>query len=630
MLDALRKSAGSWFAKILIGLLVLSFAVWGIADIFTGFGRNVAAKVGSTEISSLTFDRAYRQELNRIGQQLGRPLSTTEGAQFGIPQQTLGRLIAEAAMNEEARQLNLGVSDKALARQIQSDPAFQGPTGGYDRNQLALILRNNGMSEDEYVIERRQLAERQQLAEAIVGRMAAPAAYVEALFDFQNQTRDVEFAVLNPEPLSDIAAPGEEALKTYFEDHKEQFRAPEYREVALLELSPQMLARPGDITDEDARAEYDRNKQDYFQPERRDIRQMTFQSKEDADAAAAKLAGGTTFDELMAERNLSNNDVDLGLMAKADLLDDTIADAAFNMEAGETSGVIDGRFAPVIINVPVIQPETTQPFDAVKADIKAMLAQYQAEQEVHDLLTEIEDARAGGALLQEVSDRFSLPLTTPPAFDQDAKGETGQAVDLPDVDGLIAGTFDSDVGIENDPLNIGRDGYLWYEVTKVIPSRDRTLDEVRDEVITAWKQQEAEKRLNAHADELLKELQNGTSLQTIAQRDGLDVETESGLTRTTPQGAISSGALSQIFAGPDGLVTNVPTIDGNGRVLVKVTNVGQPAYFAESQDVRAIGQQLAQQLQDSLINQYVADIEDTAGVEVNSAVVSQVIGLGNT
>ena len=140
MLDALRKGAGTWVAKIFIALLVLSFGVWGVADVLrNGFGQNVAAKVGGTEISLQDFDRAYRRDLNRFGQQLGRPLSTKEGAQLGIPQQTLGTLIAEAALNENARTMNLGISDEKLSVQIQQDPSFRS-AGSYDPNLLKQIL----------------------------------------------------------------------------------------------------------------------------------------------------------------------------------------------------------------------------------------------------------------------------------------------------------------------------------------------------------------------------------------------------------------------------------------------------------------------------------------------------------
>ncbi|MEJ8475600.1 SurA N-terminal domain-containing protein [Roseibium algae] len=630
MLDALRKGAGTWIAKLFIALLVMSFAVWGVADIFQGFGQNVAAKVGDTEISLFSFDRSYRRDLNNLGRQVGRPLSTVEGAQYGIPQQTLGKLVAEAAMNEEATSMNLGVSDEKLATLIQADPAFQRPGGGYDRSQLAQVLRNNGMSEDEYVIERRQLAERQQLAEGITGGMSTPIAYLEALYSFQAETRDISYLQLEPSVLGEIADPSEDDLKTYFEAEKAQFKAPEYREVSILELSPAKLARADDVTDEAVAEEYERDKAQYFEPERRKVRQMSFPKAEDATAAAEKLAGGMTFDELMAEKNLTNNDVDLGLMAQSDFLDSAIGEAAFALAQGETSNVVEGRFSSVILDVTEIEPETTQPLADVADKIRETLAREQAEREVLDLLNEIEDARAGGAPLADVAKRFSLQIMTPAAFDATGKGQDDVAVEMPEASGLVAGTFNSDVGIENDPLQLGDRGFLWYEVVKVIPERDRELTEVHDRVVAAWKQDQTVQRLKDLSAEVLAKLNSGTTLEALAGENGVTIKTVPAAKRGGDTGDLGADAIVAAFAGPAGITADVEATNGTDRLILKVDAVNTAAFFAEAEDSIQLRQQLSQQLQDSLLNQYVTDIEDKAGVEINQASIAQVINPAET
>ncbi|WP_417668668.1 SurA N-terminal domain-containing protein [Roseibium sp.] len=627
MLDALRKGAGTWVAKLFIALLVMSFAVWGVADIFQGFGRNVAAKVGNTEISLFTFDRTYRQDLNNLGRQIGRPLSTTEGAQFGIPQQTLGKLVAEAAMNEKATQLNLGISDQKLAELIQAEPAFQRAGGGYDRAQLQQALRNAGLTEDEYVVERRQLAERQQVAEGLSGGMLAPNAYLEALHSYQAETRNISYVVIENSALETVEDPSDDQLAAFFEAEKSRFKAPEYRAVALLELSPSKLARPDDVSDNDVSAEYERDKDRFSQPERRRVRQMSFTSADEAEAAAEKLAAGTSFDELMNERSLGDNDVNLGLMAKSDFLDEAIADAAFSIGEGATSGVVEGRFASVILDVVEVQPESTKPFAEVADDIRQTLASEQAEREVLDLLDEIEDARAGGAALTEVANRFGLEIQTPAAFDSTGKDENEAVVTLPETDGLVSGVFDSDLQVENDPLPLGDRGFLWYEVTNVIPSRDRELSEVRDRVAAAWREAEVAKRLETLAADSLAKLNAGTDINALAEELGTAVKTATDVSRTGDNGDLGRDALSAAFAGPVGTTAEVPATNAPARLVLKVDAVNSAAFFAEAQDVLQLRQQLSRQLQDSLLNQYVSDIEQKAGVEVNQAAIAQVIGL---
>ncbi|WP_299812865.1 peptidylprolyl isomerase [uncultured Roseibium sp.] len=627
MLDALRRGAGTWFAKLFIALLIFSFAVWGISGFLGNVNQDTVARVGDADISLFDFDRTYRQDLNRLGQQFGRPLTPVEGASLGVPQQSLGKLIAEAAMNDTARNLKLGVSDERLASIIQSDPAFQGPGGRYDRSRLQQVLQANGYREDEYVLQRRAIAERSQLAEGLAGGMKAPLTYLEVLDAYQRETRDAEYLIVTGDYIGEIADPAESDLSTYFEENKDAFRAPEFREIKFVALTPETVARPDDIRDEDARTEYELRSEDFSQPERRKVRQMTFPSQEAAEEAATELENGKTFDELMSDRNLSDNDVSLGVMSKTDFLDETLGNAAFSLEEGATSAPVEGRFSTVILNVEEVLPESTQPFEEVKAGIVQDLAREQAEREILDLLDEVEDARAGGALLDEIGERFSLNVETPEAFDASGKSMNGGDVDLPEAEGLIAGAFDSDVGIENDVVPLGDRGFLWYEVSKVTPSRDRTLDEVRQDVIAAWKTDELAKRLSDTAADLHAKAESGTPLQALAEETGLEVKTATGLTRNAPSGDLGRDAVSAVFGGPVGTSATTASADGAGQLVLKVTGKTAAEFNASSPEVTALGQQMSQQIQDSVLGQFITDRENKAGVEINNAAISQVIGL---
>ena len=627
MLDALRKGAGTWIAKLFIALLIFSFAIWGVTDFLQGFGQNTAAKVGDTEVSLLDFDRTYRQDLNRLGQQLGRPLTPSEGTALGIPQQSLGKLIAEAAMNNTAQSLKLSLSDEQLASIIQSDPAFQGLNGRYDRSRLQQVLQANGYREDEYVIQRRLIAERSQLAEGIAGGLIAPTTYLEALDAYQRENRAAEYLLITADTIGEIEDPASDALSTYFEENKADFRAPEYREIKFVALTPETLARPDDVNEADARAEYERRADDFYQPERRKIRQMSFPSKEAAEEAAAELHDGKTFDQLMSERNLGNNDVSLGVMRKGDFLDEALSEAAFSLEEGASSDAVEGRFSTVILNVEEILPESTQPFEEVKDGIVQELAKEQAEREILDLLDEIEDARAGGALLDEVGERFSLTVETPEAFDASGQSTAGTEVTLPEAEGLVAGTFDSDIGIENDVLQLGDRGFLWYDVAKVIPSRERSLDEVKDDVVAAWKADELSTRLTETAADLLAKAESGTPFIALAAEKGLDVQTATGLTRNAPAGDLGAEAVAAVFGGPVGTSATTTAANGNARLVLKVTSAETPDFDISAPEVSALGDQLSQQLQDSLLGQFITDSENKAGVEINQAGIAQIIGL---
>ncbi|MCA1241887.1 SurA N-terminal domain-containing protein [Stappia stellulata] len=628
MLDTLRAGAKSWISKLLIGLLVISFAIWGISGDLLNVGGDRVASVGDQKVSIEAFDTAYRRELDRIGRSIGRPLSTIEGASLGVPGQVLGRLIAEAALNQTAEDLNLGVTDEELVRLIQSAPAFQAPGGGFDRNRLVQILQANGLTEDQFVEERRALEERLQIAEAISGGLTTPQPMLEAFNQHAKEERSAKYIVLDQAAAGEIPPPGDEELTTYFEDNLAAFRAPEYRKIAVLQMTPDRLARPGEVSEDDVKREYEAAGDRFGEVEERRILQLTLASDEDADAVRQALAEGKSFEDIVAERGTTIEAIDLGSMKRADLIDPAIADAAFALEEGQVSDIVDGRFSPVVLKIAEITPARKTPYEEVADTLRQEIALRLAEREVLDLHDEIEDARAGGATLTEVAERFSLTLDTPPAFDTAGKAMDGTTVDLPDTADLISDTFESDVGIETDPLQLGRTGFVWFEVTDVVPARDRTLDEVREDVVAAWTAQQRSERLDTMAGEILSEVKDGKTLDVVAQERGLDVGTADGLRRNAQTDVFSAAAIEGVFSGPVG-TTGMATRDSDGaRIVFKVEAVNSPAFFREDGEIAALDDRLGEALQNSVLGEYVSERQATLGVSVNQANINLVIGQG--
>jgi len=156
MLEALRRGTGSWVVKILLGLLVLSFAAWGIGDIFRIRPEQAIAEVGSQKISGTQFLASYNRELRRLQQQLGQPVSREQALQLGLVQRTLDEMVARAAIDEGVQQLGLTAGNDTVARAIANDPAFRGPLGRFDRLTFEAVLRENGFNEQSYVEARRR------------------------------------------------------------------------------------------------------------------------------------------------------------------------------------------------------------------------------------------------------------------------------------------------------------------------------------------------------------------------------------------------------------------------------------------------------------------------------------------
>ncbi|MBB5750965.1 peptidylprolyl isomerase [Prosthecomicrobium pneumaticum] len=631
MLDSMRKYATSWVAYLFMGLLVISFGVWGIADIFRGIGVHSVAQVGGTEISAVSFDRAYRREIANLQRRLNQQVTPDQARMFGIPNQVLGRLITEAAFADAAQDMRIGVSDEMLLKEIGADPAFQGPSGGFDRATFVRLLQANDLNENLYVQERHALELRRQIVDALSGGAKAPETLLQALNTYRSEARTIRYMVVPASLVGTVADPNADELAAYFDEHKADWRAPEYRSVTLLKVDPADIAKPADVSEEDARARYEAQKARFTTPETRHVYQLLFADRPSAETARAKLNGGASFETVVAEAGKTLADTDLGVFKRSDMIDQAVADAAFALPENGSSEVVDGRLGPVIVHVGAIVPEAVKPFEAVAGEVRQEIATSRAAEEIGSMHDAIEDARAGGASLEEVAQSHQLTVRTIDAVDRQGLDEAGTAVaDLPVKDQLLPAAFDSDVGIDNAALRTPGNGYVWFAVAGVEAARDRTLDEVRDKVVAAWKAQTARDRLTAKAKELQERLGKGETLDAVAASVSLPIQTAEGQQRsTTPAAPLSADALRAAFGGPKGYAAVAPGANEGEQIVLQVADVTEPAYFSGAPDLAQPSRELADGLQNDLLQQYVGELQNAVGVRVNQTALQQIVGAGS-
>lgn len=626
MLNQLRRGASSLVAKILMAVLVLSFAVWGIHGAFTGYGEDTIAEVGDTTITLQRFQEEYQRASQGLAQQIGRPLSPEMAAQLGIPQQVLGRLVTDAVIENVAHDLGLGISDTELARQIQADPTFQDKSGAFDRGLMQRLLAQNGFTEADYVAAIRDLALRRQLAEGFVGGITAPKTLIEASDRYANEERTIRAVVLTPAMAPPPADPAEDALKAYFDAHAAEFRAPEYRGFTVVTLDPKTMIDPAAVPEEQVRAAYAAGGNRFGTPEMRRVIQIRFPDEAAAKAAAAAMTGGKPLAEVLKELGMTEADVDLGVVPKSALVDPAVADAAFALDKGGIT-VVAGRFGPALVEVTEITPAGMQPFEAVEATLRAELAARQGNTAAIHLRGEVEDARAEGGTLAEIAERFKLPLVTVPPVTAEGVARDGTTADVPHADTLIKAVFAADPDTETDPVDFGREGGTqWFDLGEVIPARDQTLDEVRPAVIAAWKGEEEAKALAAMATAVADQLRAGTPIEELAAAHATEVASFGPFKRTATVEGLSSQVIAAAFDGGQGTVGAAPGPNGEQIVFV-VEAISTPAFFAESEPSLQLANQLADGLGNALLAEYIADRETLAGVSVNQPVLSRAIGM---
>jgi peptidyl-prolyl cis-trans isomerase D len=612
---------------IVMGFLILSFAIWGIGDIFRGFGANSVAKVGGSEITIEQFRQFYTDKLQQLGQQLRRPITPDQARGLGLDQRFLGQLVAETALDEEARKMRLGLSDKSIAERIMNDPNFKGLNGQFDRGRFEQIIRNAGFSEQRYVAEQRNVLLRRQIAQSVSGDLPVPQAMLDAVNHFQNERRSIEYIQLGTAQAGEIPQPTDDELAKYFEARKVTFRAPEYRKVTLLALTPAEIAKPDAVSDADAKIYYDQRKDSFGTPEKREVRQIVFPKPEDAAAAHDKIVKGATFDDIVKERGLKPTDTDLGMVAKNEIIDPAVANAAFSLKSGEVSAPIKGTFGTVLTMVGKIEAGNQKTYEEVAPQIKQQIAEQRARNDINDLRDKIEDERAAGATLAETAKKLNLKATLIDGVDRSGRAPDGKPVtDIPRSPDAISAVFATDVGVDNEALQLPDGGYLYYDVTGITPSRDRTLDEVKDQVTQRWRNDEIAKRLKATADDMVAKIKSGTPLAQLATENNLKVETAFGLQRGRAAGGLPQAVTEAAFTTGKGETGVAESDNGDRRYLFRVTDISVPPIDPQGASPEQLKANLQNSYADDIIGQYIAKVENDVGVSINQQAVNQVVG----
>lgn len=629
MLNKIREQATGFFAKVLLGLLVVSFAIWGIADIFRGYGTSALANVGSQEIQTEQYRHALNRELQQLSAQAKRPISMADAHSMGIDQQVLGQLVAEAALDQRTQDLGLALSDKAVAQNVMKDPTFHGQDGKFDKQRFLQILENAGFSEQGFVASQRAFLLRRQLLDALTGGVKTPPPLLAAIDRYQNESRNLLYVVLGPQAIPPVGDPDEKALQAFFDAHKAEFRTEERRSITALPVSVDILAPKESVTEDEITARYDQQKSKFTTPEKRTIERIVFKTMAEAETAAAKIKAGTSFADLAKERSLSEQDISLGTVTQADILDSALAKAAFSLPEGGVSQPIKGQFSPMLAHVTKIVPASTKPLSAVKDEVRHEVQLAKARDALTQVHDAIEDDRAGGATLAEIAAKRHLELAKIGDVNAEGRLPDGSKAPGPHLQELLSAAFQTVVDADNDPVRLDDTGYIWYNVTKVDPAHDRTLAQAKNDVIAAWRRDQVRQRLAAKSDEVVKALREGkTTLQQFASEVMSTVQQATGLTRVAQElpKAFGPGAVAAAFSTAEHGYGVADGAAAPERIVFQVSKVTVPKPDPGSPAAKAIGDRLDQALQNDLATQYVLDLQNSYGVRVNETALASVTG----
>ncbi len=629
MLHFMRNLTSSWIGRTLLsvvmGFIMLSFVVWGIGDVFRGFGSNSLAKVGSKEITPAAFKRGFDQQLQAAQQQARRNITADEARRAGLDRLALNKMISDSALDQKAAALSLGMSNDSVAKIIGEDPAFKSISGVFDKKRFDDAMRNSGYSEAEFVNEERRTYLRREIATSLAAEPKVPDVLLDAYNNYAAELRGIEYIALSPASVGTIAPPDDAALKTFFEARKAEFRAPEYRNVTMLNLSPATFAKPDAVSDADATAAYERVKDKRFTTiETRKLEQLVFANEPDARSAQDKLKSGVTFAQVAEAAKLQP--IDLGTKKQSELIDKAIADASFAAALDGTTDPIKTTFGYALVHVSAINPAAVKTLAEVMPALKQELAVERAKADIQAIHDKIEDQRASGKPLTEAAKSPGVDVVVMDGIDVNGLDKNGKPwLNLAEPVPFMKAVFASDIGVDNETI-INRDGgFTWFEVQKIEPSRERTLDEVKDRAIASWIEAETTKKLTETASDAVKKLNSGTSLNDIAVGLGNQtIKTASNISRSG-KSDLAPNFVAQIFNQPLNGAASVGLIDGT-RAIFKVTESKVPPLDKAAPATKQIVSQLKASIADDIIAQYLTKLQSDTGVTINEQVYNQIIG----
>jgi peptidyl-prolyl cis-trans isomerase D len=577
MLQAIRSRAGSLVVKIFFGLLILTFGVWGIGDIFRNRPTDtVIATVGDQNIRAEELQAALRPALERLSARFGSAIDLQQAKKLGIVDEVLEELIERNLADQEAARLRLDISDEVIRNAITDNPRFRTPDGRFDRTLFNTVLAQNRLSEDQFVAMMRRDIPRNDLFQALTAGVVAPQSMVDLLYRYRNEKRIADIVALPMAEAADVGQPSETDLTAFYDGHQDLFRTPEYREFALASLTPADIAQGIEIPEGKLKEEFDQRQDEFQVPEQREVQQILAPSEEKAKEAEAALAAGKDWRDVAT--TIAGQDpetIDLGLMRREEM-PRLLSDIVFDLPLNKSSEPVKSPLGWHILRVVKIEPPVDQTFEQVKPKLEVELARAEAEDRIYKIANRVDDALASGAALADVAAKFGLTMTEVAAADIGGHDFDGKPVALPlPADTVLKLVFATGSGQTSRVTESPDGGILAVRVSKITPPAVKPLAEVKDRAIAAWQTEKRREAVANTAEELATAVKPDIRLSAVASGKGLKVATSPALPRQPDRNDATPPALvAKLFAAKPGEV--VTAADATGSYVAQLSEVKVP------------------------------------------------------
>ncbi len=605
---------------LLLGIIILGMAVWGIEDIFNGgIGSNII-QAGERGISQQDLDRKFEEELNRARQQQeGAAITKEQGVEFGLLDQVFALEASRLAFLGHARRIGADASPRALTNQVREVEAFKNPvTGEFDLNTYRRVLADNRFTQSGFERDVTDDLTLSYLRDGITAAVAAPDALARLQAVFEGEARTIKLMVLAKTALPEPSAPTEEELMAFYETRKAAFTEPERRAISLLSLSAAAFMAQADVTEEEISALYEATKtRRLATPETRTFVEIAYPSEEAARAAFGALAVGgeiePTGPRFFEEKTVRESDIVIDAF-RADLFSPAAGVGAVVGPYPAGAGWLLGR-------ITAITPGEPKTLDETRDEIRAELALEQAETRFLSSLNELEDYIGQGMAIDRMAEAFGLEAQR---FEPvDARGVLADGTAATGLiearEGLLQ-AFQLPAGTVSDRFDAGQSTYV-VSVDRIDPERLPDFDEIRERVEDAFVFTRSQEALQAAADAIKSTVESGVStLEEQAEAYGTAVIARpEPVRRRNADGSLPQQVVNAVFGMEEGTVTVLRGSSPEEVLMVELVRIDRP----ESDELALLAPLAQGQVTASLTNDlmfaFEQEVRNSMDVKTNDA-----------
>ncbi|MEC9386045.1 MAG: SurA N-terminal domain-containing protein [Pseudomonadota bacterium] len=617
MLQDIRDNAQSTIAKVIVGLLIISLSIWGLDAIIGGFtGEPEVATVNGQDITEREFLRTVQMESQQRLMQMENPdQSLLDEDQ--IRRDVLDALIREAVLTQDAQSQGLELTDADIDSLITQMPQFQ-VDGQFNRDRFVATVRNLGMGVAEFRESMRKNYVVNQIRAAIVQTGVVAPENAAHLLAIQNQTRDFRVLTLDGSSVQDKVDVTEADVQAYYDENRDQFRQPEQVDAAYITLSQGALAESIEVAEDEVRAYYEERAEEYAREERRAAHILVEAGDEGQEILATiqqRLEDGESFAVLAEEYSVDTVSAqeggDLGFAGRG-VYDEAFEDALFGLEEGEVSGPVETSFGLHLIKLEEVRRSDVPAFDELREDLRLELARTKASERFAEVRSQLADAAYAADDLASPAEELGLEIRVVEGVSRD-----GGAAPF-DHAGLVRQLFSEDVlegGYNTELIDVGDNVSVVARVREYHEPRQLELADVEPEIRRILERTETRDALAARVDELVAQLESGTSADELGAGEWQQFEDQG-----RSVSGLSPRVVQEVFsmARPDGdspTVGRAVTADQAAVIVLTGVNEGEvDQEGAEYQQLMRFLAQLEGQREYTAYQQY---LRNTAEVERN-------------